>query len=89
MVLEDLQRMADLCEAAGVKLQPAFAYPYGSLEPLAEPLLKRQGMLATLTSEEHVNRLTRDAECLFLMGRLNRSGFLTTEEVLRWMECQN
>lgn len=89
VVLEDLQRMADLCEAAGVELQPAFAYPYGSLEPLAEPLLKRQGMLATLTSEEHVNRLTRDAECLFLMGRLNRSGFLTTEEVLRWMECQN
>ena len=89
VVLEDLKKMADLCEAAGVELQPAFAYPYGSLEPLAEPLLKQQGMLATLTSEEHVNRLTRDAECLYLMGRLNRSGFLTTEEVLHWMERQD
>lgn len=89
VVLEDLQRMADLCEAAGVQLQPAFAYPYGSLEPLAEPLLKQQGMLATLTSEEYVNLLTHDAQCLYLMGRLNRSGHLTTEEVLRWMECRN
>lgn len=89
VVLEDLQKMTDLCSAAGVTVQPVFAYPYGSLEPLAEPILKRQGMLATLTSEEHVNRLSRDAGCLYLMGRLNRSGFLTTEEVLRWMECQN
>ena len=88
VVLEDLQRMEALCKASGVQLQPIFAYPYGSLEPLAEPILKQRGMLATLTSEEYVNLLTHDVQCLYLMGRLNRSGFLTTEEVLYWMECQ-
>lgn len=82
----DLQRMTALCEAAGVAFEPVFAYPYGSLEPLAEPLLQAHGFLATLTSEEHVNVLTRSADCLYLLGRLNRSAFLQTQDVLDWME---
>lgn len=46
-------------------------------------------MLATLTSEEHVNRITRDCGMPLSDGALNRSGFLTTEEVLHWMERQD
>ena len=83
----DLQRMTGLCEAAGIALEPVFAYPYGSLEPLAEPPLRAHGFLATLTSEEHVNVLTRSADCLYLLGRLNRSASLRTQDVLSWMEC--
>lgn len=82
----DLQRMTALCEAAGVAFEPVFAYPYGSLEPLAEPLLQAARFPATLTSEEHVNVLTRSADCLYLLGRLNRSAFLQTQDVLDWME---
>ena len=70
----------------GGAFEPVFAYPYGSLEPLAEPLLQAHGFLATLTSEEHVNVLTRSADCLYLLGRLNRSAFLQTQDVLDWME---
>lgn len=30
--------------------------------------------------------LTRSADCLYLLGRLNRSAFLQTQDVLDWME---
>lgn len=85
-VLEnDIQAMADLCTANGITMQPSFAYPYGQLEPLAETVLCRQGFTVTMTSEEHGNRITRDPESLHLLGRLNRSGHLSTEQVLCWL----
>lgn len=85
-VLEaDIQAMADLCTANGITLQPAFAYPYGQLEPLAEEILSRQGFAVTMTSEEHSNLVTQNPDSLHLLGRLNRSGHLSTEEVLCWL----
>lgn len=48
----------------------------------AEQALRAAGMLATMTSEEHANRLTRSPECLFLLGRFERSGCMTTAQLL-------
>lgn len=86
MLVEDVQHMHALAQTAQVTLLPAFAYPYGRLEPLAEQVLRAQGVQVTMTSEEHVNVITRSPESLYLLGRLNRSGKMSTEDVLLFME---
>ena len=43
-------------------------------------------MQATMTSEEHSNTLARSPECLFGMGRFERTGFMTTARLLEKLE---
>lgn len=87
VLLNDIRTMNEWAQAAGLPLLPSFAYPYGYVEPLADILLQQQGYLATMTSEPHVNVLSRDPQCLFRLGRFNRSGLIDTQEVLQWLEC--
>lgn len=46
-----------------------FTYPYGAMCDEALPIIKDLGFRATLTCESRVNRITRDAECLYGLGR--------------------
>ncbi len=86
VLLNDIQRMTSLCGQAQISLQPAFAYPYGQLDALAQSILEQSGFLVTMTSEEHVNRISPHLSSLQSLGRLNRSGSMDTQEVLAWME---
>lgn len=82
LLAADAARMQTMADEAGAALLPAFAYPYGALDPNAEKALKAAGMQATMTSEEHSNTLTRSPECLFRLGRFERTGFMTTAQLL-------
>lgn len=82
LLAADAAKMQAMATEAGAALLPAFAYPYGALDADAETALRAAGMLATMTSEEHLNRLTRSPECLFLLGRFERSGRMTTAQLL-------
>lgn len=82
LLAADAEKMQAMATEAGAALLPAFAYPYGALDADAEQALRAAGMLATMTSEEHANRLTRSPECLFLLGRFERSGCMTTAQLL-------
>lgn len=82
LLAADAAKMQAMATEAGAAQLPAFAYPYGALDADAEQALRAAGMLATMTSEEHANRLTRSPECLFLLGRFERSGCMTTAQLL-------
>ena len=82
LLAADVERMQAMADEAGAALLPAFAYPYGALDANAEKALKAAGMQATMTSEEHSNTLTRSPECLFGLGRFERTGFMTTAQLL-------
>lgn len=82
LLAADAARMQAMADEAGAALLPAFAYPYGALDANAEKALKAAGMQATMTSEEHSNTLTRSPECLFRLGRFERTGFMTTARLL-------
>lgn len=82
LLAADAARMQAMADEAGAALLPAFAYPYGALDANAEKALKAAGMQATMTSEEHSNTLTRSPECLFALGRFERTGFMTTAQLL-------
>lgn len=82
LLTADLRRMRAMADEAGASLLPAFAYPYGALDPNAEKALRAAGIQATMTSEEHLNRLTLSPECLFGLGRFERTGFMSTAQLL-------
>lgn len=82
LLAADAARIQAMADEAGAALLPAFAYPYGALDANAEKALKAAGMQATMTSEEHSNTLTRSPECLFRLGRFERTGFMTTARLL-------
>lgn len=60
-----------------------FAYPYGIVSRESLPVLRGNGFLITLTCREIPNYITRDADCLFGLGRYNRSGLYSTEEYMQ------
>lgn len=86
LLAADDARIQAMADAAGAELLPAFAYPYGALDPNAESALKAAGMRATMTSEEHANQLTRSPVCLFQLGRFERTGFMTTAQLLETLD---
>ena len=59
--------------AAAVSQAPVlYAYPFGLYTNASEEVLKAMGYRITLTCEERVNWITRDPDCLYLLGRFNR-----------------
>ena len=86
ILAEDIDAFRALIEREGVPMLPSFAYPYGFVDADAEALLRRKGFAVTMTSEEHVNFLTRNPECLYLLGRLNRSAEMTTKQLMVWLD---
>ena len=86
VIMRDIQAMDQLTKTAQVQLFPAFAYPYGFVEPLADAILQNNGYLMTMTSEETINALSQDPSCLYQMGRFHRSGQMSTAEVLNCLE---
>lgn len=85
LLVTDIYRQQTLFADQRLVLQPSFAYPYGVYNPLAEAVLRQHGVKVTMTSTEQVNLITRSKESLYQLGRLNRSAYLTSEEVLCWM----
>lgn len=49
-----------------------YAYPFGYYTQDSEAILKEMGYQMTLSCESRVNRIRRDPECLYLLGRFNR-----------------
>lgn len=65
-----------------------FAYPFGNVSRESLPVIRDCGFLMTLTCREQPNYITRDPDCLFGIGRYNRSGLYSTEEFME-MVCKS
>ena len=55
-----------------------FAYPFGAVSRESIPVIREAGILMTLTCREQVNTITHDPDCLYGIGRFNRSGLYST-----------
>ncbi len=71
-----------LHENAGI-LPYVFAYPFGSVSRESVPVLRDAGFLITLICRERPNLITRDPDCLYGLGRYNRSGLESTEAFMQ------
>ena len=61
----------------------AYTYPFGAITPDTTEYLKELGFKASLSCEEKCNYITRDPECLFLLGRYNRPSGISTREFMK------
>ena len=59
-----------------------FAYPFGAVSRESMPVIREAGILMTLTCREQVNIINHDPDCLYGIGRFNRSGLYSTESFM-------
>lgn len=85
---QNLNNDIDLFETA-LKLNTnlstnVFAYPFGKYNALSQDILTNRGYKLILTCEERANKiLYNHPECLFNLGRINRSGNLSTATLIQ------
>lgn len=78
----DITKLADrLKENCGITCN-VFAYPYGAVSNDAVPVLREAGFEAALTCYEKINKITREPDILFNLGRINRGSHYTTAEFM-------
>ena len=82
LLREDTEQTQALLTEAGLPAPQCYTYPFGACSEESERILKDMGFLCTLGCEERVNLVTRDAECLYEMGRFNRAAGESTESYL-------
>lgn len=56
-----------------------FTYPFGRVSRESIPVIRGNGFLMTLTCRELPNIITHDPDCLYGIGRYNRSDLTSTE----------
>lgn len=76
------QMQNDLLEKSGIKAT-AYTYPLGAVSDESVQVIKNLGMPASFSCYEHWNKITKDPECLYRLGRYNRSGKYTTESFMK------
>lgn len=82
LLRSDLAAMQDAMEArCGVRPQ-AFVYPFGNVDQVSGEVLRALGFRASFSCNEHVNTISRDPQCLWLLGRYNRPSGVSTEEFM-------
>ena len=83
VVAGDTERMRQALHDRVGADTPAFTYPFGFVDEDGEQLLRRLGYLATLSCRETRNRITRNPECLYALGRFNRPAYMSTAAFMK------
>lgn len=79
-LLEADTRQAQTVLAEGGLTPPVcYTYPFGAYSAETEQVMKKMGFRCTLSCEERHNVITRDPECLYLLGRYNRPSGISTD----------
>lgn len=75
----DAQKVQTLLAEGGLTPPLCYTYPFGAYSEDTERVMKKLGFRCTLSCEERHNIITRNPECLYLLGRYNRpSGISAT-----------
>ena len=79
LLIEDTERAQEMLVNAGLPAPLCYAYPYGACSRETEEVLRGLGFRCTLGCAEKENLITRDPDCLYLLGRYNRPSGVSTE----------
>lgn len=74
----DTHRAQTLLAEGGLTPPLCYTYPFGACSEESERVMKKLGFRCTLSCEERHNVITRDPECLYLLGRYNRPSGIST-----------
>lgn len=80
---EDLEKMQKcLYEKSGIECE-VFTYPYGKIYNGSLEVVKEMGFKASLSCYEKINYITKEEDCLYLLGRFNRPASISTESFMK------
>lgn len=83
-LFSDLTRLqTELSEKSKIPVPITFTYPFGFICKESQDVIEKAGFLTSLSCYERVNKITRDKECLYQLGRFNRPDHLSTEEFMK------
>lgn len=82
LLREDTGQTQRLLTEAGLPAPQCYTYPFGACSAESERILRDMGFACTLGCEERINTVTRDAACLYEMGRFNRAAGESTAHFL-------
>ncbi len=69
---QDITRALELMRTEAGITPTTFAYPFGAISKQTDEVLREMGFRATLGCESRMNRITRDVDCLYRLGRFLR-----------------
>lgn len=79
----DVGKMQSLLQEYCGITPTTFVYPFGGICDASLSNVKDMGFLASFSCCERANYLTNDPECLYQLGRYNRSGLTTTDKIMK------
>lgn len=80
---QDLKKMqAEMLEHTG-QTPTAFVYPFGAVSKESVPVLRELDFQASMNCMEKINKITRDPECLFDLGRYRRPTGISSDSFFR------
>lgn len=83
---EDILKAQDLIEKHTQKRPTAFFYPFGACSKCSEKIIRDLGFKSTFLCESRVNKISRNPECLFNLGRFLRPPDVPTEKFFSQFE---
>lgn len=78
--MEDTERAQQLFRTIGISKPLCYTYPYGARNEETDALVHECGFVASLSCEEGISCITRDAESLKNIRRYNRDGRISSEQ---------
>lgn len=78
---EDISKSQELIEKNIGKKPTAFFYPFGACSKCSEKIIRSLGFKATFICESRVNKISKNPECLFHLGRFLRPPGVSSEKV--------
>lgn len=78
--LEDTQKAQELFVSSGISAPVCYTYPYGARNAETDALVQECGFTVSLSCEEGITCITRDAESLKNIRRYNRDGRISSEQ---------
>lgn len=83
---EDILKSQELIEKHIGKKPAAFFYPFGACSKCSEKIIRSLGFRATFLCESRVNKIYKNPECLFGLGRFLRPPDVPSEKVFSQFE---
>lgn len=80
---EDVLKMQNALKENSQVDCKVFTYPYGKIYNGSIPIIKEMGFSASLSCYEKINYITKNEDCLYLLGRFNRPSGISTENFMR------
>ena len=80
LIGDDINKMQLLMKQRAGITAKTIAYPYGAFNNLTTELVKSKGFVCSLTCEEKINIITKNAGDLYNLGRYNRPSGISSDE---------